>query len=82
MPKKLKQGLLLIAGISFVVLGAVGLALPFLQGFLFLAIGIALLSLWSPTLRARIHAHTIKYPKGHRVVERVEEWTKRVLGEQ
>ena len=42
---------LLAAGWTFVVLGVAGLFLPFLQGFLFLFVGLALLSLASPRVR-------------------------------
>ncbi|MFN0044497.1 MAG: PGPGW domain-containing protein [Alphaproteobacteria bacterium] len=48
-----------ILGWTFLVLGALGLFLPFLQGVLFLAIGLVLLSRevkWARELRARLLA--------------------------
>jgi len=53
----------LAIGYTFVVLGILGLFLPFLQGILFLAIGAMILSKESPTfykLKEKIKA---KYPK-------------------
>ena len=50
-------------GIAFLILGVVGLFLPFLQGILFLVIGLTLLSTeseraqrWLDWLRSRVHA--------------------------
>lgn len=63
----------------FVVLGVIGLVLPFLQGFLFLAIGILLFSLYSPTVREWLDKRTIKYPRVHGIVLKVEYWAKRTL---
>jgi uncharacterized membrane protein YbaN (DUF454 family) len=40
----LKRGLILLVGWSFILLGVVGLFLPVLQGILFLAIGLIILS--------------------------------------
>lgn len=68
-------------GIIFLVLGVIGLALPFLQGFLFLAIGILLLSLYSPTLRAWVEVHTRRWPKFHNIVTKVDAWLRRTVGE-
>ena len=54
-----KRLLILISGWAFVVLGVLGLFLPFLQGFLFLAIGFYLLSLesvWARRLMDRMRA--------------------------
>ena len=72
MYKKIKKKLVLVAGILFIILGLVGLVLPFLQGFLFLAIGVILLSLHSPKIRAWTDTHTVKYPKIHATIQKVE----------
>ena len=80
MPKELKRALILIAGIIFLVLGLVGLALPFLQGVLFLIIGFILLSISSPKARRWMHSHTLRYPKLHRIVERTERWITGIVG--
>ncbi len=74
MPKQLKRIFLWIAGILFLALGVAGLALPFLQGFLFLMMGIILLSLASPTMRGWIEAHTRRYPRIHAFFEKTEKW--------
>ncbi len=76
-----KRIIIFSLGIIFLVLGVAGLALPFLQGFLFLAIGILLLSLYSPTLRAWVEKHTRRWPKFHEVVTKVDAWMRRVIGE-
>lgn len=80
MRKHTKRVLVLSLGVAFVVLGLVGLVLPFLQGFLFLAIGLLLLSLYSPTIRAWMDKHTVKYPKLHTMVAKAEEWIVKVIG--
>ncbi|MFH1704467.1 MAG: hypothetical protein ABH861_00630 [Patescibacteria group bacterium] len=80
MPKKLKRVLLFIVGIFFILLGFVGLVAPFLQGILFLTIGIVLLSMWSPCMREYMYKHTKRCPKLHAVVERVEKWIVKIIG--
>jgi hypothetical protein len=56
------------------------LVLPILQGWLFLAIGALLLSMYSPSLRAFIYRHTSKFPKFHVWVLKTDEWTTKVFG--
>lgn len=80
LPKKVKRALVLFGGVVFVILGIIGLALPFLQGFLFLLIGLIFLSLSSKTIRAWIEVHTRKFPKVHRMVVRTEEWMLKWIG--
>ena len=75
-----KRVLVITLGVIFVLLGLAGLVLPLLQGWLFLAIGALLLSMYSPTLRGFIHRHTTKYPRIHAFVERAEGWTTKVFG--
>lgn len=76
-----KKILVFALAVIFIALGLVGLALPFLQGFLFLAIGVLLLSMYSPTVRQWLDARTVRYPKIHAVILKVESWFKRILGE-
>ncbi len=78
--KQLKKILVLAVATVFFVLGLVGLVLPVLQGWFFLAISALLFSMYSPTLRAFIDRHTVKYPKLHAFVERAQGWTTRVFG--
>ena len=76
----LKRGLIFVIAIIFIILGIVGLALPFLQGFLFLAIGLILLSIASPTARTWIEHHTRKYPKVHAFVQKIEKRITDIIG--
>ena len=80
MPPQLKRALLFIAAILFLTLGVVGLALPFLQGFLFIAVGLILFSIASPTARTWIEHHTRKYPRFHAVVEKIEKRITDIIG--
>lgn len=78
--KKLKKYFIITLGVLFILLGLAGLVLPFLQGWLFLAIGALLLSMYSPGIRTWMDKHTIKYPKLHAMVERAHGWTAKVFG--
>lgn len=80
MNKRLKRVLVFSAGIIFVLLGLVGLALPFLQGVLFIIIGIILLSIASPTVRVWAERHTRKFPKVHAMVEKMEKRITDIIG--
>ncbi len=80
MHKELKRILVQTVGIIFVVLGLLGLALPFLQGILFLAIGLILLSIASPKTRSWIASRTRRYPKFHAVVQKTEKWMTGIIG--
>ena len=80
MHKEIKRVLVLIAGVIFIVLGILGLALPFLQGILFLVIGLILLSLVSSKARKWIESHTKRYPKIHALVEKTEKWMTGIIG--
>lgn len=51
MNKTFKRVLLRIAGVFFLLLGVLGLFLPVLQGFLFLFLGAALLTIGTPAFR-------------------------------
>jgi hypothetical protein len=61
--KTLKRPVMLTLGYGFLVLGVLGMFLPILQGFLFLAIGLAILArhaAWARLLRRRLVA---RYPR-------------------
>jgi uncharacterized membrane protein YbaN (DUF454 family) len=77
----IKRTIILILGVVFVLLGIAGLFLPFLQGFLFLVVGLLLLSTVSPRLRAWVESHTRRWPKFHSWVEKADAWLRRVIGE-
>ena len=78
--KHFKRIAILILAILFLILGVIGLVLPFLQGFLFIAIGLLLLSLYSPALRAWLDKHTVRYPKLHHIVLKAEDWVVSIIG--
>ncbi|HEY4516922.1 MAG TPA: hypothetical protein VJG64_03155 [Candidatus Paceibacterota bacterium] len=80
MNPRIKRALIWVAAIIFIILGLVGFALPFLQGFLFLAIGLILLSIASPRARTWIEHHTRKYPKVHAFVAKVEKRITDIIG--
>ncbi|MDO8514024.1 MAG: hypothetical protein Q7S50_00600 [bacterium] len=80
MNKEIKRILVVSAGVAFIVLGLIGLALPFLQGFLFMAIGLILLSMSSTRVRTWMKVRTTPYPKLHAGVEKIEAWMLRIIG--
>ncbi len=59
----MKRWLKLAVGWAFVVLGVVGLVLPILQGVLFLAIGLAILSQESPWAKERLRRLRHRHPE-------------------
>ncbi|MBE0533271.1 MAG: hypothetical protein IH626_20815 [Rhodospirillales bacterium] len=65
---------LLVAGWAFVVLGVAGLFLPFLQGFLFLFVGLTLLSLASPRVRLMRMRLGARFPAFRAAEERARAW--------
>jgi len=69
-----------VVGILFLLLGIVGLALPFLQGFLFLMIGLILLSISSTRARTWIESHTRRFPRIHTAFEKLEKWILKIVG--
>jgi len=78
----LKRVLLLTAALVCIILGIVGLVLPFLQGLLFIAIGLILLSIASPSARSWIDSHTIRFPKVHALYIKIQKRIEDVIGTQ
>jgi hypothetical protein len=67
---RVKGILMLIAGWAFILLGIVGLILPFLQGILFIAIGLVILSsqyIWARVLLAKLRK---RFPRVGRIVDK------------
>ena len=64
-------------GYTFLVLGVLGLFLPFLQGFLFLFIGVLLLSRESELVRRQVDRLRARYPKIGRSMDEAEAWTRK-----
>ena len=63
MKKVIKKYYKLVIGYVFIVLGILGLFLPFLQGILFLVIGAMILSKESPAFQRLKEKIKTKYPK-------------------
>jgi hypothetical protein len=61
----------IVAGVAFTGLGVVGLFLPFLQGVLFMLIGLALLSSESRRLRALLDRLRRRFPEAHALERRL-----------
>ncbi len=80
MSKKVKHILITVVAVLFLLLGVAGLVLPFLQGFLFLAMGIILLSFSFPSVRSLRKKHSVKFPKIHTKFEELEAWLEEKLG--
>ena len=76
-----KRAIVFIIGLLLVFLGVLGLFLPFLQGILFIVLGLFLLSIFSPTLREAIERQTRKFPKVHAQVVKVQQFVDRIIGE-
>jgi len=72
---KVKEITLWVAGWLFVGLGIIGLFLPFLQGILFIMIGLAILSSRSQTVQRFLKYLENRYPQYY---ERVEAWRKKI----
>jgi uncharacterized membrane protein YbaN (DUF454 family) len=81
MIKQTKRIIIFFIGLVFLFFGIVGLFLPFLQGILFLIIGLLLLSIFSPTLREWVEHHTRKYPTVHESVLKMQKFINRIVGE-
>ena len=73
--EKLKNSVMLIIGWFFVGLGILGLFLPFLQGILFIMIGLAILSTRSEMIKRLLKHLEDRYPRHH---ERVVVWRERI----
>ncbi|TAM78714.1 MAG: hypothetical protein EPN47_20210 [Acidobacteria bacterium] len=83
MTRRFRRWLSLAAGWSFIALGALGLFLPFLQGLLFLLIGITILSFeyaWARRLLQKLRG---RFPSLCRRLDaakiRAGEWLSRII---
>ena len=81
---------MLSLGWVFLVVGFFGLALPIIQGILFMAIGLFLLSRESPYVKEKLHVLNVKvqnlYPgihaEFHKVKTKAEEFVDKILGKK
>ncbi len=80
MNPKVTRILTWVIGCIFILLGIAGLFLPFLQGILFLLIGLYLLSRESPWAKELLNKIKDRYPRMARKLdeakERAESWLK------
>ncbi|MGI6127041.1 MAG: PGPGW domain-containing protein [Planifilum sp.] len=70
MKKRVKHIWTTILGFGFILLGIIGLAAPFLQGILFLLIGLYLLSKTSPLAKKLLERLQARFPKFARQLDR------------
>lgn len=80
MRRQLKRILILGIGSVFILLGIVGLFLPFLQGILFLIVGLVILSKESKTAHRILERWKEKYPALFSKVLEFSKSLKRRLG--
>ena len=73
--EKFKHSVMLIIGWFFLGLGVLGLFLPFLQGVLFIMIGLAILSTRSEQVKRLLNRLEDRYPHHH---ERVMVWREKI----
>ncbi len=81
MHKEVRRILLIVVASIFLIVGLVGLVLPFLQGILFLIISLILFSIASPQIRDWTEVHTRKYPRIHKTIEKMRGRIVRIIGE-
>jgi uncharacterized protein len=84
MHSHLKKAAVLVTGWMFIAGGIIGLFLPFLQGILFILIGLLILSseyVWAHRLLQRVRQ---KFPKLSHVMDAAEkhgrEWMRKITG--
>ena len=79
----MKNIALQIIGYLFLVLGVLGLFLPFLQGFLFIAIGLLILAKQAPWAHRLLQRFRDQHPKAGELIDRAEvtmaDWWQRIV---
>ena len=79
----LKNILLQAAGYAFLVLGVLGLVLPILQGFLFIAIGFIILAKTTPWAERLLDRFRDRYPEAGVLLDKaevkVEQWGRKAM---
>ncbi len=74
--QKFKKVAIIIVGWVFIFLGILGIFLPFLQGILFIMIGLAILSSRSELIRRFLKSLEERYPKQY---EKVKSWREKII---
>jgi uncharacterized protein len=71
-----------VTGYGFLVLGVLGLFLPFLQGFLFIAIGLLILAKQAPWAHNLLQRFRKQHPRAGVLIDRAEikmaDWWQRI----
>lgn len=80
MVKQTKKLIVQFVALLFLILGVLGLFLPFLQGILFILMGLILLSIYHPGIKERTDAILKKYPAFKGPVDKVEQFFIRIIG--
>lgn len=70
----MKRIVRMVAGVLLVVLGVLGLFLPFLQGILFLGVGLLLLSADIRPIRRCVLGQMRRHPKRYRLFRKAHRW--------
>ncbi len=78
--KHIKKTLLHIAGWLLIILGIVGLLLPFLNGIILLVLGVYVLTLSSERIHRVVHGFLDRHPRIKDFVRRVEQVIRRISG--
>ena len=78
--------LLVTISLVFLILGLIGLFVPVLQGFIFIAVGLYILSLASRRFKRTMESHIGRYPRFRALYEKYRRmidnlWHKRKSGE-
>ena len=68
-----------LIGILFIMIGIVGLFLPFLQGILFIVLGLYFYSFSSPRLRMWMDAKLVPYPRIALACARIDSGIRKVF---
>jgi uncharacterized membrane protein YbaN (DUF454 family) len=79
--KQIKRLSVLFLAVLSLLAGLAAFLLPILPGWLFIAIGLLLLSLCFPSLREWMDSHTQRWPKLHELIHKVRVWADRNIGE-
>ena len=80
MMRHTKRVLVLLLAVFFLILGVIGLVLPFLQGILFIIIGLMLLAIYSPRVKGWVDALASKHQRLEDIIKRIDALIERIIG--
>ncbi|TSC69341.1 MAG: hypothetical protein G01um101456_246 [Parcubacteria group bacterium Gr01-1014_56] len=81
MIKHTKRILIFFLAVIFVLVGIAGLILPLIPGLVFFALALIIFSIFFPLLGDKARAVTRKYPKLDALVEKLDMWVRRMIGD-